>query len=571
MASKKSLYRAVDHFYGWELAIAGLSALVLYRKLINPREYHTSLLAKPTPLASIRVLIPLSTLGVLALFISLNLLLSPYFQIANINTISGHALIFAFTWITANCIGICLSHLLSERIAQLNEKITSAKTLNDIGDMNGNLVELNPVISSLNQLKTQLSASIEENSNMRSALAASSAAAEVAHNIGSPLSSLEMGIKLIPSIPDRAAGIIKQALDEMRGIVHGFSDSESKREIIAVTSDITSQRKLPVASEAIVTLLEGNIAQKQLEYKERANIEIRLESDSSFRSLFSNINRVEFSIVISNLINNAVEAIPSDRQGTIRVVLSKEHDHAIIRIIDNGKGIAPENVSALGSPGVSIGKPKGTGYGLFHAKTRFQHWNGSLAISSIQNQGTELILKLPLIEPPRWFVSHVEIPKNGLVCLIDDDASIHTAWSARVESLGINESSLLHFYEPASFKTWYLESQNRYKDRSITYIVDYKFKGTEETGIDLIETVGISESSMLVTGHAAEPTVSQRCQWLGIKLIAKADVSSLPISFQTSRERNMTKTLELEKVALDTINSRANSKYQSEFEIHSSL
>jgi signal transduction histidine kinase len=536
--------------YGWELAVAGLSSLALYRKL-KPSMPHTGLFSRPTPLASIRVLIPLATLGILVLFVSLNLLIAPYFHIANIDTISGHALTFAFAWVAANCIGIGLSHLLSERIAQLNEKITSAMSLSDIGDISGNLIELNPVIASLKQLKGQLSVSMEENVKMLEAVAASSAAAGVAHNIRSPLSSLEMGIQLIPNIPDSAAGIIKQALSEMRGIVQGYTENREKRKVVALASSVAAQRKVPVASEGLAELLEGSIGQKRLEYKGRSNVEIDFESDASSRSIFSNVNRVEFSVVISNLINNAVEAIPLDHEGIIRVTLSKENEYAVIRVVDNGKGISPEDLPILGSPGVSIGKPQGTGYGLFHAKSTLQQWRGSLAISSTPNQGSEITLKLPLIDPPSWFVSHIEIPENGLVCIIDDDASIHAAWSVKLERVGINQASILHFYDPASFRAWCLECRDQREGNPITYIVDYEFKGTPENGLDLIEAARIAESSVLVTGHAAEPTVIHRCQWLGIKLVAKADISVLPLSHQEPLS-GLTHKIELKEIELDT-------------------
>ena len=64
---------------------------------------------------------------------------------------------------------------------------------------------------------------------------------------------------------------------------------------------------------------------------------------------------------------------------------------------------------------------------------------------------------------------------------------------------------------------------------SLLFLVDYEFKNTEENGLSLIETLAIAEQSILVTSHAKNDTILQKCQWLGVKVLSKTAMSSVPI------------------------------------------
>lgn len=142
----------------------------------------------PMPLQSIRTITPLLGIGFLIIFGAGNLVLSHYIQFITITTLSGHAVVFAFTWLAINAISVHLSNVLSKRIQSLREKIDSTGALEGALTSEDGLVELVPVVDSLNQMRKKHSESAEENQRARSAAALLQRNAQIAHDIRSPLS-----------------------------------------------------------------------------------------------------------------------------------------------------------------------------------------------------------------------------------------------------------------------------------------------------------------------------------------------------------------------------------------------
>jgi hypothetical protein len=108
--------------------------------------------------------------------------------------------------------------------------------------------------------------------------------------------------------------------------------------------------------------------------------------------------------VVVNLLNNAAKY--SDTGGLIRMSVGQEKDEAVIRVRDNGVGIAPELLPHVfelftqvdGSLGRSYG---GLGIGLALARNLVEMHDGRLqATSAGLGKGCEFTIKLPLIETP---------------------------------------------------------------------------------------------------------------------------------------------------------------------------
>ncbi len=109
--------------------------------------------------------------------------------------------------------------------------------------------------------------------------------------------------------------------------------------------------------------------------------------------------------VVVNLLNNAAKY--TDPGGLIRMTVNREGAEAVIRVRDNGVGIAPENLPHVfelftqvdGSLGRSYG---GLGIGLALARNLVEMHEGRLQASSAGlGKGCEFSVKLPLLlEPP---------------------------------------------------------------------------------------------------------------------------------------------------------------------------
>lgn len=113
--------------------------------------------------------------------------------------------------------------------------------------------------------------------------------------------------------------------------------------------------------------------------------------------------------------------------------------------------------------------------------------------------------------------------------ILDDDATIHQIWRGRFESSRIHQKGVdvIHFSTPQELRNWLQMNALRWDET--TYIIDYELLGHSETGLDLIETLGIQHHSILVTSRFDEDPIRKRCEKTGIKLIPKGMAGFVPI------------------------------------------
>jgi len=100
--------------------------------------------------------------------------------------------------------------------------------------------------------------------------------------------------------------------------------------------------------------------------------------------------------VFLNLITNAVHAV-DERTGRITIRTMQQGNSVIIKVIDNGKGIAPENLKKIFDPFFTT-KPvgQGTGLGLSIAYKIIEKHNGKIEVQSQVGRGTEFTITLPV-------------------------------------------------------------------------------------------------------------------------------------------------------------------------------
>lgn len=107
-------------------------------------------------------------------------------------------------------------------------------------------------------------------------------------------------------------------------------------------------------------------------------------------------NPGELGQVFVNLLINAAQAMPA-KGGEIRIATSVEQGYAVIRVGDNGCGIAPENLEKIFLPFFTT-KPvgQGTGLGLAISHGIIEKHKGEIRVESVQGKGTVFTVKLPV-------------------------------------------------------------------------------------------------------------------------------------------------------------------------------
>jgi len=345
-------------------------------------------------------------------------------------------------------------------------------------------------------------------------------AAQVAHDIRSPLSALTVGLEHSSGFSEESRVMMRRAVERIRDIA---SDLMAKNRLYTNKHD----QKDVSTVQFLAPLIEQMVAEKKLQFKGRPGVGIDLDLGRESYLLFVQIAATEFKRVLSNLIDNAVEAIGSHGRVELRLSASEKMVHVCIR--DNGKGIPRELLPRLGQKGETFGKTGGSGLGLYSAKLAVQSWKGTLNISSEPGEGTVVTVSLPRREPPSWFLDELIITRGTTVVIVDDDVSIHQKWQCILEANGIRGSvEVIHLSSPEQAKKWYTENGKRLMDT--LFLVDYEFLGHSMNGLELIQVLGIGEKSVLVTSRYEEKSIVDKCDQLNLKLIPKGMTSFVTIS-----------------------------------------
>ena len=94
--------------------------------------------------------------------------------------------------------------------------------------------------------------------------------------------------------------------------------------------------------------------------------------------------------IIANLILNAAQAIPKDRNGRIIVQATNSNEKIVLKISDNGTGIPADSLDKIFEPHFST-KFSGSGIGLYIVKKGVEQMGGSISCTS-NSDGTVFTL-----------------------------------------------------------------------------------------------------------------------------------------------------------------------------------
>ena len=203
-------------------------------------------------------------------------------------------------------------------------------------------------------------------------------AKEAAHQLGTPISSLEGWVEMLKETSGNEKIAIEMSKDVER-------------------LKLVSDRFGKIGSTP--QLVETNIVQQiesMVNYIKRRSSEKVIFSidDNGDKDIIGLINAPLFDWVIENLLKNALDAM--EGHGTIAVVIRNEPTQIKIDVKDSGKGISKKNIPNVFKPGFTT-KKRGWGLGLSLSKRIIkQYHKGELYVKSSEfGKGTtfRIVLK----------------------------------------------------------------------------------------------------------------------------------------------------------------------------------
>ncbi len=342
-------------------------------------------------------------------------------------------------------------------------------------------------------------------------------AAQVSHDIRSPLMALNVIVSELDKMPEEKRILVRSAVQRINDVANQLLQGTRVQH---EKTPIQPTNQYPAI--LLSTVIDYLVTEKRVQFREKQNICIEADLSQSY-GLFARINQNELKRVLSNLINNSCEAFDNEC-GKVTIALRGYSKKITITVMDNGKGIPEHILGKLGEKGISYGKDgshSGSGLGIFHAKKTIEQFQGTFVIQSKANHGTLITMTFSKAENPKWFVEKIDLHTNQQVVVLDDDLSVIEVWrnhfkNNRADTHGI---SLLNFTSGSEFKKWTL-SQTADTLSKVLFLIDYELLNQSKTGLDLIEELKIR--AILVTSRFEEKNIVDRCEKLEIGLIPKS-------------------------------------------------
>ena len=204
-------------------------------------------------------------------------------------------------------------------------------------------------------------------------------AKETAHQLGTPISSLEGWIEYL------------RTLEGMKGSEKILTELETDVNRLSLVAERFSKiGSVPqLSAQNVKEILERNI--NYMRRRSSQSVIMNLHCPPSFQF---KINNQLFDWVVENLLKNALDAM--DGEGKIDVEVSADSKNVFIDITDSGKGIPKNKFETIFEPGYST-KRRGWGLGLSLTKRIVEEYhNGKIVVKQSEiGKGTTFRITLP--------------------------------------------------------------------------------------------------------------------------------------------------------------------------------
>ncbi len=275
------------------------------------------------------------------------------------------------------------------KLIQNKFKEINLKTLNQQIDYKSN-DEIGSLIKEYNRMLSELSVNAEKLARSERETAWREMAKQIAHEIKNPLTPMKLSVQYLQRARNENVEDFDQKLKK-------FSKSmiEQINSLSSIATAFSNFAKMPKTKNTKIDLLTIINNTVNL-FESNQNIEIFIKNEN-IENIVLFADREQLIIVVRNLLQNAIQAIPENRKGQIVIKISKLKNKALVEICDNGEGISDEIKNKLFTPNFTT-KSSGMGLGLAIVKNIVENANGKIWFNTKLNYGTSFYLSFPLYE-----------------------------------------------------------------------------------------------------------------------------------------------------------------------------
>lgn len=215
----------------------------------------------------------------------------------------------------------------------------------------------------------------------------------VSHELKTPLTSMKVLADSLNGSEDVPIEMYKEFMLDIGDEI----DRETKiiNDLLSLVRMDKSGAELNVSAVNINELID-HILKRLKPIAEKADVQVVYES---FRPVVAEVDEVKFTLVITNLVENAIKY--NNQGGWVHISLNSDHQFFYIKVEDNGLGIPEDSVEHIFERFYRADKSHsreigGTGLGLAITKSSIAMHNGEIKVRSTLGEGSTFDVRVPL-------------------------------------------------------------------------------------------------------------------------------------------------------------------------------
>ncbi len=278
-----------------------------------------------------------------------------------------------------------ISKYITRSLQTISDKInrTNLTRLNEKIHIENPGQEIGKLVDSYNRMIDELEESAVKLAKSEREQAWREMAKQVAHEIKNPLTPLRLTVqnferKFDPNDPEIQTKVkefsktLVQQIDTMSNIATAFS----------------SFANMPAQQNETLNVVK--IVRLALEIFTEDYIHFIADEEE----VIAKLDRTQLIRVITNLVKNAIQAVPEVASPRILVTVSSEGEQVKISVADNGVGISDGYRQKVFEPKFTT-KSSGTGLGLGMVKNIVENYGGTITFTSQVGKGTVFTVRFP--------------------------------------------------------------------------------------------------------------------------------------------------------------------------------
>lgn len=296
--------------------------------------------------------------------------------------------VYSFMLIVAFAIAYFLSTYITKSLKTISDKLseTSLNQKNEKIVLEASSKEINLLIKAYNGMVDKLEKSAIKLAQSEREEAWREMAKQVAHEIKNPLTPMRLTVQSFQRKFDPNDAEVRQKMKDYSETLIQQIDTMS-----AVASAFSNFASMPAQQNETLNVV--NVVDLAMDIFNEEYIVFKSDSPE----IISKIDRTQLIRIITNLVKNAIQAIPENQETkSIIVTVKKEQNNVLITVADNGIGIQTKDISRIFEPKFTT-KSSGMGLGLGIIKNIIENYKGTITFESKFGKGTTFTVSLPII------------------------------------------------------------------------------------------------------------------------------------------------------------------------------